>query len=181
MVVKPAAELRRQLLPAAVYHLQPLDLRLGSVCRSGRVGTLAECEERDWHSFLELDVGDELASFRTKGDGSCGLHGAWGHPSKNGDLVLREGQVNARREISNLVPGTVAAVRSMGRFGEDIVESLWNELAVPAATGNGHRESELFWNNLRRDQPELIDHVLCFLEQKKMMQKTGNAPVRGTR
>ena len=78
-------------------------------------------------------------SFRTKGDGGCGLHAIWGEPNQTRELSLPCGQQLGRESVSNLLPdnlGELQQVLVAWPHLESVVTSLWSELAVPGAQGN---------------------------------------------
>ena len=152
-----------------IYDLQPLDIGEGRVRKASRRGMLEAFEDGDSLPMsITRDLGNEFISLRTKGDGGCGLHAVWGLPNTEGELECPGGQGTMREKLSALLPESLVQLqRELGPCQHlgSIVAALWNELTVPAATGERDEESQIFWNNLCQFEPDLACNARAFLQQ----------------
>ena len=158
------------LLPTRVYELQPKDLTTG-LLQTDRWGPLLADHDRDWQSVLGLRDGEYLQSFKTQGDGGCGLHAIWGQPSRDGVLVIPGGQLVARQDLTHLLPTRLADLTRAAGNCADVVTAIWSELGMPGAECEENVEAKLFWNHLQEDQPLLAHNIRLFLRQKEFDDK----------
>ena len=154
-----------------MYTMQPLDVGEHWLTASDRAGCLYNHNDLPLPDAISAELGSEFLSFRTTGDGGCGLHAACGFPNATRELESPSGQQAIRERIKALLPSSYATLKAnLGQCEhlQFIAMSLWDELTVPAATQLENQESQIFWENLQQYQPDLAVSVLQFLKQKKI-------------
>ena len=135
------------------------------------VGTVEVAE----HALLAQVCGREYCNLRTRGDGACGLHAAFGRPN-NGEFACGP---NVRRVAATLMETYAAEVlgglRVGSRWFRDVEESLGEELCAPCAKaelGFGDAEPDdeawCFWGELAEpDRESACSHILRRLESEE--------------
>ena len=159
---------------AAVTHAYELtadDMGRRRICRSDREGLLATDDAALLPQLVRAHLGRRFFSFRTNGDGGCGLHALWGRPNGAGELEYPGGQAAGRAAVSaafaRITPADLDADDCPHL--EHVKTSLWAELTVPAATRemDAGNESLIFWETMRRHDPVLAGSVVSFCTQRR--------------
>ena len=147
-----------------LYEMQPKDAAENLLRVSDRAGRLRNVDGVGIPQVVSVDLDAEFHSFRTLGDGGCGLHAVFGVPNKEAELECLSGQRAMRDRIERLMlDSPLALQRKVGYNNEhlrSIFASLWTELAAPGARNMQNPEARIFWRNLEEHQPELATQVL---------------------
>ena len=104
--------------------------------------------------WLETWDGARCISANTLGDGACGLHAVFGQTD---GCQLKWLKPNGRQRVAEALRTVIEA--QSGEQARAVQVALWDELAVPAACGNGGPESRLFWQHLLAVSPALCKAV----------------------
>ena len=125
----------------SVYELQPIDVGQNSIQLTSRSGQFLSPDIQ-----LE-DIGADFVAVNTNSDGGCALHSVWGQPNATSGFSFIGGQLEARKLCCNMLPDSWESAQI--QFGDwdlfqQIVLSLWTELAEPGAQRTSDREANIF-------------------------------------
>ena len=125
--------------------------------------------------------GKQHVAAATSGDGACGLHAVFGVPSKHGGpLQLPQ----AREAILSHLPESFEVLcgehhGALREFGGKVMESMWTDMALPAARASVHTgsvagctpEVKAVWDQLH---PPLQEELKDFVEYQQIELKRSN-------
>lgn len=127
----------------------------------------------DWnHAYaqpipLRPVIGHLFVSANTVGDGACGVHAAFGVTNRQGQLQCHNARDLASASLAKALRSSVGD----SAHREAVRLSLWNELAVPGASGEDLVEASIFWEHLRNLYPTEANDVKDTVKQGKQQLK----------
>ena len=86
------------------YTVQPIDVGERLLAASDRSGRLRNVDGLPLPDLITGESGSEFLSFRTNGDGGCGLHAACGFPNAARELECPSGQQAIPERIRACLP-----------------------------------------------------------------------------